>query len=136
MCSEENQVNVDEDRFGAWIALPDLRTVAVLTIAYLFVVLASRWQLAGNCVEVEALPATTIPLLVDVNRAGAYELSLLPGIGPSLAERVARRRRKKPFAYIEELREIEGIGPKTLDRLRPLVICGPLPSPSVETVAD
>lgn len=59
---------------------------------------------------------------IDVNRASAEELRLLPRIGPTLAERiVAHRAAEGPFERIEELSEVRGVGPATVERLRDLV---------------
>lgn len=57
--------------------------------------------------------------LVDVNRATAGELEQLPGIGPVLAERiVAWREDTGPFASVDDLAAVPGIGPATLEELR------------------
>jgi len=59
---------------------------------------------------------------VNVNTAGAAELETLPGIGPALAERiVAHRAAQGPFASVDDLLAVSGIGEKTLARLRDLV---------------
>lgn len=59
------------------------------------------------------------PGLVDVNRATAAELDELPGIGPVLAERiVAWREDTGPFASVDDLVSVPGIGPATLEELR------------------
>jgi competence protein ComEA len=59
------------------------------------------------------------PLPVDVNAAGPAELSLLPGVGPSLAAAiVADRERSGPFRSTDELDRVRGIGPAALARLR------------------
>jgi len=64
---------------------------------------------------------------IDVNRASAEELqNVLPGIGATLAELIVQTRKLRPFATVEELRRVPGIGTKTLERLRPLVKVGPL----------
>ncbi len=56
---------------------------------------------------------------VDLNAADASTLQTLPGIGPVLAERiVAWREENGPFASVEELGEVSGIGPAVLDGLR------------------
>lgn len=61
--------------------------------------------------------------LVRVNTATASELQRLPGIGPTLAERIiAFRRRSGAFASIEQMLEVKGIGPAKLERLRPHVV--------------
>lgn len=56
---------------------------------------------------------------VDLNRASAKELTALPGIGPTLAERIVRDREARgPFRSVEDLARVRGIGPRTVDRLR------------------
>lgn len=50
---------------------------------------------------------------VDLNSASADELATLPGIGPTLAERIIEHRGAAgPFSSKEALREVSGIGPK------------------------
>ncbi|HSM35814.1 MAG TPA: ComEA family DNA-binding protein [Longimicrobiales bacterium] len=57
--------------------------------------------------------------LVDVNGAGPDALQVLPGIGPALAARIiAHRDSAGPFRSVEDLLEVRGIGPATLERLR------------------
>jgi competence ComEA-like helix-hairpin-helix protein len=59
---------------------------------------------------------------LDLNRATAAALDALPGIGPVLAGRiVAHRERLGPYRRPEDLLEVPGIGPRLLERLRPLV---------------
>jgi competence protein ComEA len=58
---------------------------------------------------------------LDVNRATAEELQHLPGIGPAMSARIILARETKPFAAVEDLRRVPGIGSKTLERLRPYV---------------
>ena len=62
---------------------------------------------------------------IDVNRAGVEELKRLPGIGPTLSERIVEARKVAPFTKVDELRRVKGIGAKTLENLRPLVTVGP-----------
>jgi len=62
---------------------------------------------------------------IDINRASAAELELLPRIGPTLSKRiVAFREKNGPFRTIDALDRVKGIGPKTIERLRPLVSIG------------
>lgn len=71
--------------------------------------------------------------VVDVNRATLEELQLLPGIGPKLAQRIYDERAKRPFANVEELRRVYGIGAKTLEKLRPYVTISVTPIRVVES---
>jgi competence protein ComEA len=58
-------------------------------------------------------------LPIDVNEVGTEDLQLIPGIGPSLAGRIADyRNRKGRLTRFEELLEVPGIGRKRLETLR------------------
>ena len=61
---------------------------------------------------------------INLNRASQAELRQLPGIGPTLSLRIIETRDQRPFAAVEELRRVKGIGVKTLEKLRPLVTVG------------
>ena len=47
---------------------------------------------------------------VNVNTATAEELESLPGIGPSLAQRIIAQRQKASFQSVEDLLQVSGIG--------------------------
>jgi competence protein ComEA len=59
---------------------------------------------------------------IDVNHAAAADLRRLPGIGPTLSQRIIETRERQPFRSVEDLRRVKGIGVKTLERLRPHVV--------------
>lgn len=62
---------------------------------------------------------------VDINRAGRAELMTLPGIGARYADRiVALREQRGGFVRTEELLDVRGIGPRTLERIRPFITIG------------
>jgi len=68
-------------------------------------------------------PTTSISNLIDLNSAGATELEQLPGIGPSRASAIVSfRERNGPIQYADDLTAIDGIGPSTVDAIRPLVV--------------
>lgn len=55
---------------------------------------------------------------VNLNTATAEQLQMLPGVGPSKAERIiAYRKRHGGFRRIADLRRVRGIGAKTLKKL-------------------
>jgi competence protein ComEA len=60
--------------------------------------------------------------LININTATAAELEELPGIGPSYAKGIIDYRTQNgPFVRVDDLDKVKGIGPKTLEKLRPLV---------------
>jgi competence protein ComEA len=59
---------------------------------------------------------------IDLNTADAALLDTLPGVGPSTAAKiVADREANGPFATVDDLGRVAGIGPKKLDALKDLV---------------
>jgi len=78
----------------------------------------------GTPEPVPKLEATVPPdrLPLSLNLASAEELERLPGIGPVLARRIVEDRgRNGQYRRLEDLVRVKGIGPKTLERLRPHV---------------
>lgn len=63
--------------------------------------------------------------LVNLNTASADVLSTLPGIGPVKAQAiVSYRQQNGPFASIEEITAVTGIGAGTYEKIRDLVAVG------------
>jgi competence protein ComEA len=59
---------------------------------------------------------------VNINSASRRELEELPGIGPTLAERIVDYREKTGgFRSVDELKQVSGIGDKKFDELKDLV---------------
>jgi competence protein ComEA len=76
------------------------------------------WQ--GKLIEIDRAEPLAVRFEVDVNAADWPELMQLPGIGPTLAHRIVESRQTAgPFANHDELRRVQGIGPKTLEQIRP-----------------
>jgi competence protein ComEA len=69
---------------------------------------------------VAATPTPTpIPWPLDLNAVTREELDAIPGIGPSLAERILQYRTEHGrFTVYEDLKNVKGIGPVMLERLR------------------
>ncbi len=65
-------------------------------------------------------------LPIDPNLAGERELSFVPGLSPRLARAVVEHRAASgPFASVDDLLAVKGIGPRRLEQARPwLVVAG------------
>jgi competence protein ComEA len=63
----------------------------------------------------------SLSIPIDINRAPLTELQRLPGVGPKMSQKIVDEREKSPFKSIDDLRRVHGIGPKTLERLRPYI---------------
>lgn len=60
--------------------------------------------------------------LININTASAEELDTLPGIGPSIAQRIVEYRTQNgPFATIDEIINVSGIGPATFEKIKDLI---------------
>ena len=69
-----------------------------------------------------AAPTTAAPAAVSLNSADAQALETIPGVGPvTAAAIVAYRDEVGPFTSIEQLMDVSGIGPATLESIRPYV---------------
>lgn len=92
--------------------------------------MAGWWVAHGGCrgrlVEIERAEPLRAQFQVDLNQADWPELVQLPGIGEILARRIVQsREREGRFLDHEDLTRVRGIGPKTLDRVRPYL--SPMP---------
>jgi competence protein ComEA len=64
---------------------------------------------------------------LDLNRAGLWDLTLLPGVGPVTARKIiADRKARGPFGVPQDLARIPGIPARTLKKIMPLVTTTPL----------
>lgn len=57
-------------------------------------------------------------LKLDLNAAPLGDLLLVPHLRPGIAEAIVQRRSREPWAKVDDLIEIRGVGPKTLETLR------------------
>jgi competence protein ComEA len=86
----------------------------------------------GGLIEIDRETPKTAQYLVDINTADWPEFSQLPGIGEGLGRRIVEsREREGQYVDHNDLQRVRGIGPKTLERLRPYL----RPMPEAANVA-
>jgi competence ComEA-like helix-hairpin-helix protein len=128
-----------------WIVVLILTVAIVAGLGYTLVRQGAPWRVAGagnqavaaggsasapNRLVSEPAPErssppkpATIAAKININTAAAAELELLPGVGPAIAERIiAEREKGGGFRRVEDLGRVRGIGPKTIEHLRPHVV--------------
>jgi competence protein ComEA len=114
----------DPSRHPHWLLRrADQAAVAALVAAAL-AAMAGWWIVhggwRGRLIEIDRADPLVAHFEVDINAADWPELMQLPGIGPTLAHRIVDSRQTAgPFADQNDLRRVRGIGPKTLEQIRP-----------------
>jgi competence ComEA-like helix-hairpin-helix protein len=75
---------------------------------------------------------------VNINTADSTQLQLVPGIGPSTAEKILQMRKSYgSFKSVNELTAIRGIGPKRLEKMRKYLTVGkPAAAPTTAQPAN
>jgi competence protein ComEA len=113
----------------------DQAAVASL-VAFALVGMSAYWFVhgghRGELIEIDRAEPLTARFLVDINSADWPELAELPEIGEILARRIVESRAAAGrFTDHDDLLRVPGIGPLTLNKLRPYL----LPVPDQKDVA-
>ena len=86
----------------------------------------------GELIQIDRADSLTARYLVDINKAEWPEIAELPDIGETLAQRIVDSRQTQgAFRDHDDLRRVRGIGPRTLEKLKPYL----LPMPDQQDVA-
>lgn len=81
-----------------------------------------EWGRQDDLIDLEAPPQFVITYEVDINTAPWTEFAVLPGIGEVLARRIVESRQAQgPFRDHDDLQRVRGIGPRTLEKMRPFL---------------
>lgn len=77
-------------------------------------------RIPRSSITSESGSGSTVSFPLNINTATADELQALPGIGPAYSKRIVEYRESNgPFTNLDQLTQVKGIGPKTLEKLRP-----------------
>jgi competence protein ComEA len=107
----------------------DQATVATLVL-FALVGMAVYWFAhgghRGELIEIDRAQPLMARYQVDINSAEWPELAELPQLGETLAQRIVESRRKAgPFVDHDDLLRVPGIGPRTLEQMKPYLL--PMP---------
>ena len=133
--STERSLPIERDERAAdepapfWLRRGDQLVLAVLCSALLVLSLWHWASLSGwgmRPVEVDRHPSRQYEFRIEINSATWVEWIQLPNIGETLARRIiADREERGPFESVEDLQRVKGIGPKTIENLRPYLRVDP-----------
>lgn len=106
-----------------WLTKLD-QTFVTVCVAALLVLVGYHWATLGGWgmrpIEVDRLPERQYDFRIDINAASWVEWTQIEGIGEVTAESIiADREANGPFRTIDDLLRVKGIGPKTLQKMRP-----------------
>jgi competence ComEA-like helix-hairpin-helix protein len=110
-------LRVSDTRFLAVLS------ILVMTLLGLQIARSSGWGLRP--VEIQRISGEDVEYRIDINRSRWVEWAQLPHIGETTARRiVADREINGPFASVDDVQRVPGIGPRTLAKLRPWLTNG------------
>lgn len=81
---------------------------------------------SGEVIELDRAVERHASYQIDMNRAEWVEWAELPGVGEGIAHRIVKSRETEgPFTSHDDLIRVKGIGPKTLEQIRPYLLPDP-----------
>jgi competence protein ComEA len=120
------ELSWSQDLAGPFLRRSDQAVLAAfgaLALVGMIVARIAQGGPSGELTEIDEQQPRTAQFLVDINTADWPELTALPDIGEALARRiVADRKDHGPFRSHDDLDRVHGIGPKTIDRIRPYLL--------------
>ena len=104
-----------------------LSLLILLILSYLLVLYINHPSRISTPQPTKAPRALDLEDQLDPNTARASDLAALPNLGPAMARKIIEDRdhfqkdhpHQAPYQKLEDLMRIKGIGPATLENLRP-----------------
>ncbi len=108
-----------------WLKGHDQTFVALCLGVFLILVTINWLKLSGwgaVPLEVDRHAARRYDFRIDINNASWIEWAQIEGIGELTARKIVENRDANgPFRGISDVQRVKGIGPKTLERMRPFL---------------
>ncbi len=102
----------------------------LLVVGLLIGLFAAIVMQVGRMLDRQSLTAQAVPEVIDLNEADAATLTLLPGVGPVMAQAIVDYRQTHgPFHDLEALGNVRNVGPITMRKIAPYVRCGQTAQP-------
>jgi hypothetical protein len=102
------------------------QAVVVILIVWLLAGVTYRIVADWGAGSIEVVPPPDGPTYrINVNAADSATLSMVPGVGPTLARRIIEVRDARPdrrFHSLDDLTAVHGIGEKVLANLKPYLV--------------
>lgn len=95
----------------------------ILTVSYLLLLLSIS-TIQPYIVKAEATETVSRSeaSVVNINSASADEMASVPGLGEKKSQAIVKFREKHgPFARVEDLKKVDGIGDKLFEKIRQYV---------------
>lgn len=111
----------------SWLWMTKYDQLFVGVFAAVFLALSGyHWATLGGWgmrpIELERLPARQYDFRIDINSASWVEWTQIEGIGEVTAQKIIDDRKANgPFRSVKDLQRVKGIGPKTLEKMRPFL---------------
>lgn len=116
-----------ENESPTWLWLTKFdRTIVALFVAVFLMLSGYHWATLGGWgmqpIEIERHPTRQYDFRIDINSASWVEWTQIEGIGEATAQKIiADRESNGPFRKIDDLLRVKGIGPKSLNKMRPFL---------------
>lgn len=107
-------------------APPSSRVSRLIAVLGAVLLAALAWKAYSPHFGARPTERATAAKPVNLNAADRAELLQIPGVGPAMVDTIlAHRQKHGRFESLDELDTLPGIGPKTVEKLRPWLAIGP-----------